>query len=67
MKQKTRFQHGAIVYFTDEYRFHREDGPAVIAVNGNNAWWYKDNWIGNLEGGFTQEKFEQWLKLKIFQ
>ncbi len=48
-------------------KFHREDGPALECVNGNKYWWYNNKLIGSSTKGYTQEKFEQWLKLKAFQ
>ena len=44
---------------------HREDGPAVINKFGK-AWCYEDKFIGSSLYGFTQEKFNSWLKLKAF-
>ncbi len=46
---------------------HRVDGPAIEHANGDKEWWYNNKLIGKYFAGYTQEKFEQWLKLKIFQ
>lgn len=46
--------------------FHREGGPAIENYNGNMFWWYKGQYIGNSLNGFSQKKFEQWLKIKVF-
>ena len=45
---------------------HRDDGPAFENANGNKAWYYEDKYLGHSLQGYTQEKFEQWKKFKIF-
>lgn len=45
---------------------HRLDGPAIKSYNGNKSWWYKGKWIGDSLSGYTQDKFEQWLRLQVF-
>ena len=47
-------------------KLHREDGPAIECVNGDNAWWYNGECLGHSEYEDTQEKFEQWLRLRAF-
>ncbi len=48
-------------------KLHRVDGPAVEYANGYKEWRYIDKLIGSSPNDYTQEKFEQWLKLKAFQ
>ncbi len=47
-------------------KFHREDGPAVEHANGDKYWYYNNQLIGKSSKGYTQEKFEKYLKLKVF-
>jgi hypothetical protein len=43
-------------------KLHRLDGPAVEGRDGAKQWWVNEKLVGSSEGGFTQEKFEQWKK-----
>ncbi len=56
----------------------RVDGPAIEYVNGDKCWYqngklHRDDghaveWAnGQSVNGYTQEQFEQWLKLKVFR
>lgn len=46
---------------------HREDGPSIInEAMGIMCWHYEGKLIGHSTEGYTQEKFEQWKKLKAF-
>lgn len=48
-------------------KHHREDGPAVEDIeSGHREWWHEGECIGLSWTGFTQEKFEQWLKFRAF-
>lgn len=67
---------GPAVVFVNSEKFwykngkkHREDGPAIENYygKGNKEWWYENKSIGVSWNGYTQEKFEQWLRLKVFE
>ncbi len=58
--------HGDKYWFQND-RYHREDGPAIEYANGDKSWYYNGEILGCSWEGYIQEKFEQWLKLKIFQ
>ncbi len=45
---------------------HRVDGPAIEYANGGKVWWYNNKLISKSFDGYTQEKFERWIKLKSF-
>lgn len=46
---------------------HREGGPAVsLFLDDVYVWYYEDQIIGTSNRGYTQKKFEQWLKFKVF-
>ena len=49
---------------------HNEDGYAAYYNDGSDnfpkEWWYEDKIIGRSCEGYTQEKFEIWLKFKVF-
>ncbi len=47
-------------------KYHRDDGPAAEYTNGDKEWWYNGDLIGSSDEGFSEEKFNQWKKLKIF-
>ncbi len=49
-------------------QLHRSDGPAWCSKIRNFKYWYfHGKFIGSSIDGFTQEKFERWLKLKAFR
>lgn len=48
-------------------KLHRLDGPAIDAYNGQNSWWYEGKCIGKSIEGYTQDKFDQWFKFKVFE
>lgn len=47
---------------------HREDGPAIESIKycEANFWYYEGKYIGASYEGFSQEKFEGWLKFRAF-
>jgi hypothetical protein len=50
--------------WNSQYRFHREDGPAVEYLDGKHrAYWYKGRLFRNIQ---TQEEFERILRLQAF-
>ncbi len=54
-------------YWYQNNKLHRVDGPAIEYANGDKVWWYNNKLLGCSWEGYTQEKFERWLKLKAFQ
>ena len=41
---------GDISWYNEIGEWHREDGPAIISINGDVEWWYND----------TQYTFDGW-------
>ena len=53
-------------YWAKHGNKHREDGPAIEWSDGEKEWWYEGKRLGHALDGYTQEKFEQWLKFRAF-
>ncbi len=54
-------------YYNNDNDFHNENGPAIEYKNGTKLWYYNGIFLGDSGNGYTQKKFEQWLRLKAFQ
>ena len=64
MKSKyVTFANGDKIWIKENWKFHREDGPAVEYSNGLKYWYYHDQYIDCQ----SQEEFERIIALLIFE
>jgi hypothetical protein len=53
---------GVEIWYDEDGKWHREDGPAVIHPAGHQFWWYHGQHVRCR----SREEFERWLKLRTF-
>ena len=54
---------GDISWYNEIGEWHREDGPAIISINGDVEWWYNDTqYTSDVEWWYndTQYTFDGW-------
>lgn len=57
------YARSAGIYYYNNGKLHREDGPAVEYYDGEKRWFYQDRHIRVN----SQEEFEAWLKVSAFE